>query len=515
MVGSRSASSVGTGTRKSTAPLRAGSEFLRSIADDGRRVYVDGELVRDVTRHPAFREAARSIAGLYDHAAASENRELLTAPSPRDGEPILRAYQIPKSHADLRAKRLAAEAWAESTFGLMGRTPDHVAGFFCGYAAKPQVFAAAGQAFADNVVSFYEHLRDNHLYVSYAIVPPQIDRSKPAHQQSDPTLYAGVVGERDGGIVLSGAQQLATGGVFSDYVYVSCIHPLRPGDENYAIGVAIPANAPGLKFYSRRAFAAEERGSFDYPLTSRFDESDSLLVMNNVFVPWENVFIYRDIKVCFDQWWQTPSHSYGNLQAQARYATKLRFLLGIAKRMNEMTGHDANPPVQVQMGELAALASIVETMLRAQEVEAYFDKDGVLWPSKAALYAVMALQSEINPRMIDIVREITGAAMITLPSSERDFDNPEILEDLERYGRSATHSARERTQLMKLAWDFIGTEFGNRHQQYEKFYGGASFLVKMNMFRSYDFTRATSLVDKALSLPPILGESETAPQARG
>src|SRR5262245_4030253 len=215
--------------------LRTGADYLRSL-DDGRAVFVDGERVADVARHPAFQEAARSVARLYDIAAAPENRELMTFPSPKTGLPVLRAYQIPKSHADLRARRLFSERWAEATFGLMGRTPDHVAGFFTGFAAGPQVFATAGRNFADNVVSFYERLRDNHLYASYAIVPPQIDRSKPAHRQTDPTLYAGVVKERDDGIVISGAQQLATAGVFSDYLYLSCIHPLQPGDENYANG---------------------------------------------------------------------------------------------------------------------------------------------------------------------------------------------------------------------------------------------------------------------------------------
>jgi 4-hydroxyphenylacetate 3-monooxygenase len=105
--------------------------------------------------------------------------------------------------------------------------------------------------------------------------------------------------------------------------------------------------------------------------------------------------------------------------------------------------------------------------------------------------------------MIDIVRELTGAAMITLPSSVEDFDNPESAADIERYFRSATTDARARVALMRLAWDFIGSEFGNRHQQYEKFYGGASFLIKMNVFRSYDFKRAGDLVDAALSLPPV------------
>src|SRR5262249_44915500 len=120
--------------------LRTGADYLRSLSD-GRAVFVDGERVIDVARHPAFREAARSVPRLYDIAAAPENRERMTFTSPKTGGPVLRAYQIPRTHADLRARRLFSETWAEATFGLMGRTPDHVAGFFCGYAAVPSVFA--------------------------------------------------------------------------------------------------------------------------------------------------------------------------------------------------------------------------------------------------------------------------------------------------------------------------------------------------------------------------------------
>jgi 4-hydroxyphenylacetate 3-monooxygenase len=139
-------------------------------------------------------------------------------------------------------------------------------------------------------------------------------------------------------------------------------------------------------------------------------------------------------------------------------------------------------------------------MLYSHETIGTIDDEGVLWPSRGALYSVMALQSKINAHLIDIVRELTGAAMITLPSSARDLDNPEAARDIERYFQSASVGARERIALMRLAWDFIGSELGSRHQQYEKFYGGASFLVKMNVFRNYDFKRAGSMVDRALSL---------------
>ena len=465
-------------------------------------MFLNGEEVTDVTTHPAFREAARSLAALFDIAADPANRSRMTFTSPSSGEPVLRCWQIPRGADDLAKKRAFYEAWSERTFGLMGRTPDHVAGFFTGYAAKPSVIARGGKQYADNLLRFFERMREHHQYLSYVIVPPQIDRSKPAHKQADPTLYAGVVSERDDGIVLAGAQQLGTAAIFSDWLQVSCITPLQPGDEAYAINVAVPINAPGLKLYSRRAFALQATNSFDYPLSGRFDETDALAVMDNVFVPWEQVFVYRNIEVCRAQWWETPAHVYGNHQAQTRYATKLRFMMGLAQRLNEMTGNAGNPAVNITMGELAALAQTVESMLAAQEALATVDDEGVLWPSRATLYAVMALQSEMFPRMIDLIREMAGGSLIVQPSSAADFANPQMAADIERYMHSPNASARERIALMRLAWDFIGTEFGGRHQQYEKFYGGASFLVKQNMYRTYDFKRATALVDAALKLAP-------------
>ncbi len=486
-----------------STPLRTGADYIASIKADGRSVFVNGERVDDVTTHPAFRGAVASIGRLYDIAADPANRERMTFTSPSTGGPVLRCFQIPHSAADLTARRAFHEQWARATCGLMGRTPDHVAGFFCGYAAKPSVIARGGAHFAQNLQRFYEHIRDTHQYVSYTIVPPQIDRSKPAHRQSDPTLYAGVVEERDDGIVLSGAQQLGTGSILSDWIQISCIQPLQPGDENYAFNVVVPTRHAGVKLYSRRAFAQQATNSFDYPLTGRFDETDALLVLDKVFIPWEHVFIYRNIEICRDQWWKTPAHAYGNHQAQTRYAVKMKFLLGIAQRLNEMTGNAGNPAVNVAMGELAAHVQTIESMLHAQEAMSSMDDEGVLWPSVATLYAVMSLQSEEYPRMVDMVREMAGGSLIMQPSSLSDFDNPDIAADIDRYVHSAHATARERVGLMRLAWDLIGSEFGGRHMQYEKFYGGASYLVKQNMLRTYNMADATSLVDAALALPPF------------
>lgn len=482
--------------------LRTGKQFLDDLKHGGRAIYIDGERVSDPTSHRAFRAGALSIARLMDYAAAPENRDTMTFTVPETGRPAWRCYQIPHSLGELKEKRIAAERWAEQTFGLMGRTPDHVGNFFSGYASKPQVFEKGGKGYAENLVRFYKRLRDEHLYVTYAIVPPQIDRSKPAHKQADPTLYAGVTKETDAGIYISGGQQLATAGVYSDWLQVSTIHPMQPGDEAYAFNVAIPMSAPGLKLYPRRAYAMQASNETEYPLTSRFDESDCFVVLDNVFVPWEQVFVYRNLEICRDQWFKTPAHMYGNHQAQARYATKLRFLLGLAQRMNEATGNASVPPVQQAMGQLAAYASIVDGLLNSHETMGTVDEDGVAWPNRASLYAMIALQSELNPKMFEIVRELTGAGMITLPATDKELTNPETRDDVARFYKSSGMSAAERVALMRLAWDFIGSEFASRHLQYEKFYGGASYIMKTNMYRFYDFERATAMVDRALALPP-------------
>ena len=483
-----------------TGGLRTGEQFLRSLKADGRRVFHDGEEINDVTAHPAFREAAKTIARLYDVSSDPANRDLMTYTSPTSGQPVNRIWQIPYSIDDLHERRAALERWSEETLGYIGRGPDHVAQFYVGWASEPEVLARDGNSeLAENCVRFYEFLRDNDAYVTYTIVPPQIDRSKPAHQQDPPDLYAGVVEERDDGIVIRGAQMLGTGSVFADFIHLSTIHPMKEGDENYAISVAIPANAPGVKIYSRRSYASAANSTYDYPMASRFDETDSLLVYENVFVPWEHVFVYKNLDICRAQWWETPAHVLGNNQAQTRFVTKLRFMMGLAHRIATMNGSIKLPPVQGMLAELAIDAATYEGLLDGQIAMAKPNRNGVFVPDYQICYAAMNQQSRIYPRMIDTIRELSGGGMIQLPSSVEDFGQREIAADIRRYVQSPGISADERIKFLKLAWDAIGSEFASRHTHYEKFYAGAPFIVKSHLFRNYDFAKSESLVDKALS----------------
>ncbi|HZS02500.1 MAG TPA: 4-hydroxyphenylacetate 3-hydroxylase N-terminal domain-containing protein [Chloroflexota bacterium] len=476
---------------------RSGAEYLAGLRND-RAVYLNGERVGDVTTHPAFAEAARSVAALYDLAHDPANRAVMTFPSPRDGRPVNKSWLVPRTRDDLTARRVAIKRTADRSYGLLGRSPDHVASFFAGFAGALDFFARGGQQFADNLARFYAKACDEDLYLSYAIVQPSIDRAKPAHQQPEPYLYAGVAGERDGGIVLRGAQMLATGGPISDWVLVTVILPLRPGDEDYAFSVVVPLDAPGLKLYCRRPYAIGPTSVFDYPLSTRFDEMDALVVLDDVFVPWEHVFVYKNLELTAGQFGVTSAHVLGNTQAHIRSWAKLQFLAGLVRRIAERGGTLARPDVLANLGDLATRVSLVEGLIMAAEAQAAPDPFGVMRPCDAYLYASQVLQQAMYPEIMMQVRGLMGGSVIQLPSAAQDLLAPETAADVNRYVRWPAAGGEERVKLLKLLWDLVGSEFGSRHLQYEMFYAGEPNAIKGREYRSFDWAAAERLVDHCL-----------------
>ncbi|HYU14584.1 MAG TPA: 4-hydroxyphenylacetate 3-hydroxylase N-terminal domain-containing protein [Candidatus Acidoferrum sp.] len=478
---------------------RTGAEYIASIRDS-RTVYINGERVADVTEHPAFRGAVRSIAQLYDLSASPEHRETMTFPSPATGEPVNKCFLLPRTPEDLAARRRAHRLWADATFGMMGRSPDHVPGFITGFALRPDLFARDGQRFADNVLGYHAWLRDKDLYAAYVIIPPHIDRSRPAHQQEDPQLYAGVVEERRDGIVVSGAQMLGTGGAIANEMFMSCIVPLGPGDENYAISIAVPIASPGLRMIVRRPYAESATSVYDYPLSSRFDETDALVVFDRVFVPWERVFVYKNLALTRAQFYDTPAHVLGNHQAQIRFASKAQFVAGLALRIAESIGVEKTPQTQTMLGELASYCAMASGLVLAAEAECVHDPRGFVYPNPSYLYANNWLQATYYQTMLTYLRELAGGGLLQVPSSYKDYLNPEIAADLERYVRSPGLKSVERTKLYKLAWDLVGSEFAGRHQQYELFYAGArGQTTSVRAYRAFDFGAARAMVERCLA----------------
>ena len=477
---------------------RSGDDYLRGLRD-GRTVLVNGERVADVTAHGAFAGAIRTVARLYDLAHDPANRELLTYPSPRDGRPVNKAWLVPRTREDLAARRRAIKYWADASYGFLGRSPDHVSSFFAGFAGSPEFYARGGQRFAENLLRFAAKAADEDLYLSYVIVHPTIDRAKPAHQQSEPYLYAGAAAERAGGIVVRGAQMLGTGSVMSDYIFVTVILPLKPGDEDYAISCVVPNSAPGVKLYPRRPYALGVSSVFDYPLSSRFDESDALVVFDDVFVPWDDIFIYKNIALTSGQFSTTAAHVLGNTQSHIRSWAKLQFLVGLVKRCMDLSGRAAASEIAAQLGDLAMRVSIVEGMILGAEAAAEPDAFGVMRPKDSLLYASQIYQQAMYPALLNQIRGLLGGSLIQLPATVDDLRAPASAADVERYVRWPHAGAAMRVKLLKLLWDAVGSEFASRHLQYEMFYAGEPAAIQLREFRNFDWAAAEELVDKCLA----------------
>ncbi|WP_448030403.1 4-hydroxyphenylacetate 3-hydroxylase family protein [Bradyrhizobium liaoningense] len=490
--------------------MKTGNQHIAGLRD-GRAVFIDGRRVEDTTRHPAFERSIRSAGKLFDFASDEGNRELMTFATPNGGR-ANRIWQLPESFDDLKQRRNALEAWAGLHAGFLGRAPDHVASCIAGMYMGLDVFEAYDQARARALADYYVYARDRDLYLTYVIINPQADRSKSASQQKNAFLTTGVVDQDAEGITVRGAKMLATGGIMADEVFVTCIQPLQPGDEAYALSFAIPMNAKGLSILSRKSYEASAPSVFDNPLASRFDENDAVLHFEDVKVPWDRVFIFKNLEMCQKQFHATPAHVYQNYQAMVRLSVKVRFLIGLARRIAEINGVLNFPQVRETLGQIAAEGGMIDAFVAAMEAK------GVRYgryfvPDRHTLYAAQTLTQQLYPKILNTLRELAGGGMIMLPSSVQDFTNPEIAGLVERTQQSPAAGAADKVKFYKLAWDAVGSEFASRHQQYEMFYAGATFVTKAHSFRCYDWDAAGSLVSRMLASYELADELRTSQAA--
>ncbi|MEL0112025.1 MAG: 4-hydroxyphenylacetate 3-hydroxylase N-terminal domain-containing protein [Rickettsiales bacterium] len=474
-------------------PIKNAAEHIASLKDD-RSVFLDGQAAGDVTEHPAFRNSVQTAANLYGFQADPANAEAMTFESPTSGRGVNRAWQMPESYEDLVTRRRALVLWAEQHGGFMGRSPDHLASAVTGQLMGLDLFEAHDPARAKAFWDYYVHARDNDLYLTYVIINPQVDRTKAASELANDDPMLKIVDEDAQGVTVRGAKMLGTSSIMANEVFVAHLQPLRPDEADYAICFAIPIATKGLKVLSRKSYEQHAVSEFDNPLSSRYDENDALMYFDDVKVPWERVFVYRDPEMCRRQFHDTPGHIYQNYQAQIRLTVKLKFLVGLAREVCETIGTVKLPPVADALGKMAAQAAAVENMMWGMEAKGrHWGKYFV--PDRHAVYAAQTLTQEYYPMMVNTLRELAGGALIMLPSSEAELANPELRAISESVQLSADgRAATDRIKLMKLVWDAVGSEFAGRHTQYEMFYAGAQFVTRGHSFRTYDWEKAAALI---------------------
>ena len=475
---------------------KTGAEHIKSLKD-GRTVYLDGQLVGDVTEHSAFRNAVQSAAALYDFQARPDQLELMTFQPNGSNRRINRAWQMPRNYDEMVQRRKALQAWAALSCGFFGRSPDHLASALVGQVMGIDVFRKHSADRAKALLDYFEFASENDLFLTYVIINPQAQRGKDWGEQDD-DLVARIVDEDFAGVTIRGAKMLGTSSIMANEVFVANLQPLKTGEEDFAFSCALPMNARGLRVLSRKSYEAHAVSVYDNPISSRFDENDALVYFDDVKVPWERMFVYRDPEMCRSQFHDTPGHSYQNYQSQIRLSVKIGFLAALARGVTEAIGTTAIPAVSEQLGMLAAQVGMVNAMLSGMEASGSQLGEWYV-PNKHFMYSAQVLTQEIYPRVVQTIRDLAGGALIMLPSSVLDFGNPQMAAIINKTQRSASMNPEQKVKFLKAAWDAIGSEFGSRHTQYEMFYAGARFVTCGHSFRTFDWKNVAGLVDSLLS----------------
>lgn len=458
--------------QRSSGAIRpfTGAEFLESLRDS-REVWIYGERVKDVTAHPAFRNSARMIARMYDALHDPKQSAVLTTGTDTgNGGFTHRYFKAPRNAEELTAGRDAIAQWARISYGWMGRAPDYKASLTVTMGANTEFYAP----YQENARRWYRLAQERCLFLNHAIINPPTDKSKPPSEVAD--VYVHVEKETDAGVVVSGAKVVATGSALTNCNFIGFYGPTPHHRPEFALFAMIPMDSPGVKLICRPSYelmAATMGSPFDYPLSSRLDENDAIFILDKVLIPWENLFVYRDLDKANGFFGGAGFVPRFTLHGCTRLAVKLDFLAGLIIKATEATGSQELRGTQVQLGEVLSWRNIFWALGDAMVKTPDPWVNGYVLPNTEYGMAYRVLATTAYPRIKEIAEQIISSGLIYLNSHSIDFKTPELRPYLDKYLRGSNgYDAVERVKLLKILWDAIGTEFGGRHELYERNYAG-------------------------------------------
>ena len=377
---------------------------------------------------------------------------MITTPTDTGSDGVThKFFRYPRTVEDCVGDLEAIAEWARIGYGWLGRSPDYKAAFLATLGANADFY----DPYQDNARRWYREAQERVLYWNHAIIHPPVDRNRPPEEVSD--VFMHVEEERDDGIVVSGAKVVATGSALTHYNFIAHYGPIPIQKKEFAIVCAVSMDTPGVKLICRPSYemTAEVMGSpFDYPLSSRLDENDSIFIFDKVLVPWENVFVYGDIEKANNFFPQTGFIPRFCFHGCIRLAVKLDFIGGLLLKAVEATGTKDFRGVQAQVGEVLAWRNLLWGLASAMAREPQPWKEGALLPNMDYAMAYRLFSTIGYPRVKEIIEQTVASGLIYINSNARDFKNPEIRAYLDRYVRGSNGiDAVERVKLMKLLWD--------------------------------------------------------------
>ncbi len=476
--------------------IRTGQEYRESIRD-GRQVWINGERVKDVTVHPAFKPIVDIRARIYDMAHEDKYRDTMSYRDPGTNEPNCTAHKLPHTQDDWHAKRRAVDAVMNDIGGVVVRVGDETIGEMWSLYDGRDVLNEVDPKFAQNIEHHIAKAIRNDVFHVSANTDPKGDRSK-RPQDQDPDMLLHVVKETDHGIVVRGAKY-ETAAAYANQAFVKPTIANWGDDKlsDYAVGFIIEMGAAGLKHICRSGFAGRGPAA-DYPLSNKFDEVDTLLVFDNVLVPWENVLFYRHTRAA--AYIRSCLHRYSAFPFVQRILYIADMLIGAAMHNVRQTGLDKQQAVQEKLAELACYRETINAHLTAAIATAEKSPGGLLMPNQSLLYTGRVHACSRLPAMVHIARELCGGQICVTPDSAM-FADPEAGKWLDKfYSVNENWTAQDRRRLLAFARDLINSDYAGHRVTFELFAQSPPFAHLNAVFRNFDWKKPLDFVRKAAGL---------------
>lgn len=484
--------------------IRTGDMYRESLRD-GRQVWINGDKVADVPTHPLFKPIVDIRARMYDMAHERQYQALMTYPDQETGERNTTFYKPPRTQQDWHDKRDAVDTVMREIGGVVTRVGDETIGEVWSLYDGQDVLHAVDPRFSANIRHHVQYaLRHDPFHVS-ANTDPKGDRSK-RPQEQDPDMLLHAVKETDRGIVVRGAK-FETAAAYANQAFV------KPtianwGNEalsDYAVGFIADMAAPGLKHICRTGFAGRAAAR-DYPLANRFDEVDTLIVFDDVLIPWENVLFYRHTKAA--TFIRATLHRYSAFPYTQRLLTYADMLIGTALHNVRQTGLDTLPAVQEKLATLAVYREGIHAHLTAAIALAEPSPGGLLMPNQSLLYAGRVHALTNLPAMMHLTRELCGGQICVTPDSAA-FDDPETGPWLEKYYTvNERWVAEDRRKLLAFARDLLNSDYAGHRLTFALFAQSPPFANLAAVYRNFDFDGPLAFVRHAAGLSARVMERE-------
>jgi 4-hydroxyphenylacetate 3-monooxygenase len=476
--------------------IRTGDEYRDSIRD-GRVVYIDGELVEDVTTHPAFKPIVDVRARIYDLAHEAGTAEAMTYEDPSTGERNAVALKPPVAQQDWHDKRTAVDTVLQDIGGVVIRVGDETVGEMWSLADGADVLNEVDPRFAANIRRHIERaVRADPFHVS-ANTDPKGDRSK-SPQEQDPDMLLHVVRETDSGIVVRGAKY-ETAAAYANQAFTKPTIANWGADElsDYAVGFIVDMGAPGIKHICRTGFAGRAPAA-DYPLANRFDEVDTLVIFDDVEIPWEDVLFYRHTRAA--TFIRSTLHRYSAFPFVQRVERIADMMIGAALFNVRQTGLERQQAVQEKLGTLACYREGINAHLTASIALAEPSPGGLLMPNQSLLYAGRVHALTQLPAMMHIARELCGGQICITPD-KATFDNPDTAPWMEKYySINEDWVADDRRRLLAFARDLLNSDYAGHRLTFELFAQSPPFAQMAAVYRAFDWDGPLDFVRRSAGL---------------